>query len=242
VRQVPESTEGKGQHSGAGSLTGSRCTGASIAFPRGVSPISARGCRSCSTPPSPAPPNAQGSLRSQRPGEQLAAVGRELSGWAEWSGRGSRESRILGCSLSTIAWGAAALRHAQRPAVTGKVMNGRLGMHIRAEIALECRYCTRRLAQRIGVSQRKLQRLFRAELACTPGHWLRSQRMQAARLMLESSSTVKEVAYSLGFRHESQFCRDFKQAFGCSPATKLAHRHSALHGSGEVDPSSRSES
>jgi len=118
-------------------------------------------------------------------------------------------------------------------------MNGSLCMHIRADVALECRYSARRLAQRIGVSQRKLQRLFRAELACTPGHWLRSQRMQAARVMLESSSTVKEVAYSLGFRNESQFCRDFKQAFGCSPATKLAQRHSELHGNGEVDPRGR---
>jgi AraC-like DNA-binding protein len=39
--------------------------------------------------------------------------------------------------------------------------------------------------------------------------------------MLPVAASVKQVAYALGFRHEPQFCRDFKARFGYSPSKAL---------------------
>ena len=54
-----------------------------------------------------------------------------------------------------------------------------------------------------------------------PVQVMRERRLQAALAMLQSSSTVKQVAYALGYHHDSQFCPDFKRRFGTSPS---AHR------------------
>jgi transcriptional regulator GlxA family with amidase domain len=88
-------------------------------------------------------------------------------------------------------------------------------------LAEKCRFSARRLAGHLGISQRHLQRIFRVELHCAPRAWLRRERLLASRQMLESAATVKEVAFALGFRHESQFCRDFKAQFGHSPSLTL---------------------
>jgi transcriptional regulator GlxA family with amidase domain len=95
-------------------------------------------------------------------------------------------------------------------------------------VAFECSYSSRRLAKRLGVSQRQLQRLFKTELSCTPQSWLREQRLQTARVMLQSSTTVKQVAYALGFNQQSQFCRDFRLRFGTSPSVHLRDRPRTL--------------
>jgi transcriptional regulator GlxA family with amidase domain len=113
-------------------------------------------------------------------------------------------------------------------------------------MATECGYSSRKLAQRLGISQRQLQRLFKAELRCTAQSWLREQRLLAARVMLESSATVKEVAYALGFSQESQFCRDFRLRFGTSPSVHLSAASQTLRSIlgpdasiGSTDPVSR---
>jgi transcriptional regulator GlxA family with amidase domain len=85
------------------------------------------------------------------------------------------------------------------------------------KLAAECHYDSRRLARQLGVTQRHLQRLFKVQLECSPQRWLREQRMCRAREMLRTSGSVKEVAYELGFRSASQFCRDYKSWFGQQP-------------------------
>lgn len=91
-------------------------------------------------------------------------------------------------------------------------------------LAAECKYDLRALAARIGVSPRQLQRSFRSGLSCAPRDWLREQRLQKARQLLSTAPSVKHVAYALGFRQESQFCRDFKARFGHSPSRELPSR------------------
>jgi AraC-like DNA-binding protein len=86
------------------------------------------------------------------------------------------------------------------------------------QLAEACRYSSRELARFLGISQRQLQRIFRARLGCTPQAYLREERLQAAERLLHSASSVKEVAYALGFCQQSQFSRDFKERFGRRPS------------------------
>lgn len=86
------------------------------------------------------------------------------------------------------------------------------------QLAEACRYSSRELASFLGISQRQLQRIFRARLGCTPQAYLREERLQAAERLLHSASSVKEVAYALGFCQQSQFSRDFKERFGRRPS------------------------
>lgn len=84
-----------------------------------------------------------------------------------------------------------------------------------------CGYDARRICQHFGVSRRTLQRWFSAHMASTMCAWLATHRLQHARRMLATSDSVKEVAYSLGFNHVSQFSRDYKRLFGHSPSAAL---------------------
>jgi AraC-like DNA-binding protein len=85
-------------------------------------------------------------------------------------------------------------------------------------LAEACHYSSRELARFLGISQRQLQRVFRSRLGCTPQAFLREERLQAAERLLHSASSVKEVAYSLGFCQQSQFSRDFKKRFSRRPS------------------------
>jgi AraC-like DNA-binding protein len=85
-------------------------------------------------------------------------------------------------------------------------------------LAPGCDYNSAKLARTLDISQRHLHRLFAAALACSPGSWLKEQRLHRARHLLASARSVKEVAYVLGFRHVSQFSRDFRKRFGMTPS------------------------
>lgn len=89
-------------------------------------------------------------------------------------------------------------------------------------LAPRCDYDGRKLARMFKVSQRQLQRLFSERFSCSPQAWLNQQRLLVARDMLGSADSIKEVAYSLGFRRTSQFSRDFRRMFGLTPSQ--AHR------------------
>jgi len=52
-----------------------------------------------------------------------------------------------------------------------------------------------------------------------PIRYLRLLRMERAKVLLESSFlSVKEIAFQVGLNDESHFVRDFKSAYGYSPA------------------------
>jgi AraC-like DNA-binding protein len=110
------------------------------------------------------------------------------------------------------------------------------------EVVQTCGYDIRRIAQHLGISVRHLQRWFGAHLTCTPRVWLAEQRLQRARRLLAASSSVKEVAYSLGFSQVSQFSRDFKRRFGHRPSAERARARvqpdatSVVSGTGQVGP------
>lgn len=102
-----------------------------------------------------------------------------------------------------------------------------------ADLAEHCRYRLDELAAACNLSRRQMQRFFHVWLACSPREFLREERLRAAHRLLQSATSVKEVAYALGFAQESQFSRDFKARFGVSPSAlqALAQRTEApVHG------------
>jgi len=93
------------------------------------------------------------------------------------------------------------------------------------DLAPEFGYSSRGLARALRITPRHLQRIFAATLGQTPQCWLNEQRLLAARQMLQTACTVKEVAYSLGFHSASQLSRDFKSHFGVAPSTFLVSQY-----------------
>jgi AraC-like DNA-binding protein len=96
--------------------------------------------------------------------------------------------------------------------------------HTLRELARACDYDAQRISRHFGISVRHLQRWFNAHLSSTPSVWLAEQRLLHARELLASSSSVKEVAYALGFNHVSHFSRDFRRRFGHRPSAELKRR------------------
>jgi len=63
-----------------------------------------------------------------------------------------------------------------------------------------------------------LERVFQRQLDCAPQRWLNEQRILAARQMLQDGNPVKKVAFDLGFKQSSHFCRQFKSFTGNTPS------------------------
>lgn len=75
-----------------------------------------------------------------------------------------------------------------------------------------------RIAQQLGVSQRKLERLFRAHTGTSAvGHY-RMLRLELARVMLtHTARPVRDVALACGFSSLSHFAKSFAAQFGTRP-------------------------
>jgi len=91
------------------------------------------------------------------------------------------------------------------------------------QLAAAARYNARELAKLRRLSVRQLERDFRREFNRTPQHWLNEQRLKAAQQLLLAGEPVKKVAYELGFKQVSHFCRQFKSQNHQTP-TGFAHR------------------
>lgn len=77
------------------------------------------------------------------------------------------------------------------------------------------------LAERSGYSERSLRNYFHERFQSGPIQWIRRQRLELARDMLisaDATTTVTEVASSVGYSHLSQFSRDFQQLFSVRPS------------------------
>jgi AraC family transcriptional regulator len=78
------------------------------------------------------------------------------------------------------------------------------------QLAGTARYDAKELAKLSNLSVRQLQRDFRLGLDRSPQDWLNEQRIKAAQQLLLSGQPVKTVAFELGFKQVSHFCRQFK--------------------------------
>jgi AraC-like DNA-binding protein len=80
------------------------------------------------------------------------------------------------------------------------------------------------LARVSGYSERSLRNLFHDRFGCSPVQWMRRERLSIARDQLldpEPSTCVSSVAEAVGYRHLSQFSRDFQQCHGLRPSDVL---------------------
>jgi transcriptional regulator GlxA family with amidase domain len=78
-----------------------------------------------------------------------------------------------------------------------------------------------RLCEYLQVSQMTVNRLFRVNLGLSALEWYRRERLNRAKELLSTGSTsVKEVAYLLGYRHANDFSRAFKSGTGESASAK----------------------
>ena len=85
------------------------------------------------------------------------------------------------------------------------------------ELGQLARYDATGLARLTKVHVRQLQRFFHERLGISPQAWLNRLRLfEAKRLVLEGNST-KEIAFTLGFKQSSHFCREFRRTYGVSP-------------------------
>lgn len=89
---------------------------------------------------------------------------------------------------------------------------------LRGEVSLS------ELAQSVNLSVWRLCHIFKSDIGMPPIRYLRLMRMERAKDLLESSFlSVKEIAYQVGLNDESHFVRDFKSAYGYSPAIYRSH-------------------
>jgi len=86
-------------------------------------------------------------------------------------------------------------------------------------LAEPAHYRTGELAKLYNLPVRELRREFHRELGCSPQAWLTEQRIMAAKILLLSGESVKNVASALDFKHESYFCEVFQIPNGDDPET-----------------------
>lgn len=74
-----------------------------------------------------------------------------------------------------------------------------------------------RLAQTVGLNEKKLQAGFRALAGSTVHAHLRTVRLSAAAAMLARGASVADTAHAVGFSNLSHFSKSFREAMGASP-------------------------
>ena len=74
------------------------------------------------------------------------------------------------------------------------------------------------LAKKIGRSEAQMLRIFRRDFGISPIAFLLEKKIEQAILLLRNSTrSVKEISFLLGFRDEFYFSRSFRSRIGCSP-------------------------
>jgi AraC family transcriptional regulator, arabinose operon regulatory protein len=75
------------------------------------------------------------------------------------------------------------------------------------------------LAAVVNLSPSRLQHLFKQETGTTPARYLRALRLERAKALLETSLlSVKQIMHNVGIKDRSHFEREFKRAYGLTPA------------------------
>ncbi len=74
------------------------------------------------------------------------------------------------------------------------------------------------IAERVGLSRRQLERLFRRYLGTSPARYYLRLRLERARLLLgQTTMPVTEIAFACGFTSASHFSKCYRDMFGRTP-------------------------
>lgn len=85
------------------------------------------------------------------------------------------------------------------------------------------------VARNLGVSLRKLQRITKEEMQCTPTSFIYLVKLNlAADYLRNKKGNVSETAYEYGFSDPSYFSKLFKKHFGVSPAEYLENNDNLM--------------
>jgi transcriptional regulator GlxA family with amidase domain len=89
----------------------------------------------------------------------------------------------------------------------------------RIEARLDSPEAVAATARAVGLSARRLEALFRADLGVTPGAYGAELRLQAARrLVADTRHPMHDIALRTGFGAQSALSRAFRRRFGQSPS------------------------
>jgi transcriptional regulator GlxA family with amidase domain len=81
-----------------------------------------------------------------------------------------------------------------------------------------CKFNISELADIVNLSTRYFSRLFLKETRTSLRQFVREQRLEQARTLLENSFlSVKEIMAVVGINDKSHFAKDFKRVYGLSP-------------------------
>ena len=81
------------------------------------------------------------------------------------------------------------------------------------------------LADYVGLSRRRIERLFQSHLETTPSRYYLELRItHARRLLLQSSASISSIAVACGFISSTHFSHCFKDFFGVSPSQARLNR------------------
>jgi transcriptional regulator GlxA family with amidase domain len=85
--------------------------------------------------------------------------------------------------------------------------------HIEGNVSIE------RLAEKVGLSRRQLERVFLEKAGMSPARAYNRVRLERARILLTQTKTsMIEVALDVGFENASHFARCFKRLYGQTPS------------------------
>lgn len=103
----------------------------------------------------------------------------------------------------------------QRTGITHPKLLAAIGI---MEVFLENPLQLERIADKVGLSLRQLERLFKEHLETTPGRYYLWLRMKLARQLLrQTSMSVLEISIATGFSSSAHFASRYKSAYGHTP-------------------------
>jgi signal transduction histidine kinase/ligand-binding sensor domain-containing protein/DNA-binding response OmpR family regulator len=92
------------------------------------------------------------------------------------------------------------------------------------KLAQDPDFSVSRLGSEVGLSRVQLYRRIKSVTGMTPNDLIRDFRLKrSAQLITKSRLTISEIAYRVGFRDPSYFCRCFRQHYGLTPLEFARH-------------------